>query len=213
MCENMSRRSVKQYVDKMIPMYEAGKTIYEIGEVFGFHGASVARALRAANVSMKIGGRRKEDNLPRFIAMVKKTLTCWLWTGKINVASGYGSFLYHPKKDAPAREWAAHRCAYLLFVGPIPHNKIVRHTCDNKWCVNPKHLVLGTYLDNMRDAVERGRIATGDKVRSKLTETDVRRIRYLRAQGRAVYKIAKRYAMDIRSIERILSGESYPNVK
>lgn len=209
----MPRKSVKLYVDKMIPMYEAGKTIYEIGDVFGFHGATVARALRVANVSMKIGGRRKEENLPRFMLKVKKTLTCWLWTGKINVANGYGVFLYHPEKNAPAREYAAHRCAYLLFIGPIPNNKVVRHTCDNKWCVNPKHLKLGTYLDNMQDAVVRGRIATGDKVQAKLDVSKVRKIRKLRKKGMAIYKIAKLFEVDLRSIERVLSGESYPNVK
>lgn len=197
----------------MIPMYAAGQTIYEIGEVFEFHATSVARALRGAGVSMKIGGRRKEDNLPRFMALLRKTPTCWLWVGKVNPINGYGSFMYHPKKDEPAREWGAHRCSYLLFVGAIPDNKIVRHTCDNKWCVNPEHLELGSYLDNMRDAVERDRIATGVKVHSKLTEVDVRKIRRLRKQGMVVHKIAALFEIDVRAAHRILSGESWRHVK
>lgn len=51
-----------------------------------------------------------------------------------------------------------HRMAYELYYGPILDGLVVRHTCDNPPCVNPLHLKVGTYADNTRDAMERGRM-------------------------------------------------------
>ena len=51
----------------------------------------------------------------------------------------------------------AHRHSYRKHHGPIPKDMVVRHTCDNPPCINPDHLVLGTQLDNMQDAVKRKR--------------------------------------------------------
>lgn len=62
----------------------------------------------------------------------------------------------------------AHRYAYNRAHGPLPAGKpIVRHTCDNGLCCNYKHLVAGTHQDNMRDALERRRFATGDRSGSR----------------------------------------------
>ena len=49
-----------------------------------------------------------------------------------------------------------HRAVYAMVHGAIPKGLVVRHTCDNTLCVNPKHLIIGTQLDNIRDRVERG---------------------------------------------------------
>jgi hypothetical protein len=112
-------------------LYEQGLDIYAIGARFNRHGASVARALRRAGVPMRAGGRRKEDNAPRFWSKIAKQENgCWLWQGKVNQVNGYGSFLFHPEPGVPAVEWGAHRCSYILAKGPIPEGLIVRHTCD-----------------------------------------------------------------------------------
>lgn len=54
---------------------------------------------------------------------------------------------------------------------------VVRHTCHNRWCVNPKHLVLGTNSDNMQDMMQAGRSKHGDGRPRALSEEQVAAIR------------------------------------
>ena len=76
-----------------------------------------------------------------------------------------------------------HRLAYCKANGLTPtdiQGRVIRHTCDNPRCINPKHLVVGTQQDNIDDKVRRGRHLTQIGVahpRAKLTEADVQFIR------------------------------------
>ena len=79
---------------------------------------------------------------------------CWEWAGYKN-HHGYGRMLV--RRDGKNRLLAVHRLAYQAWVGEIPADKIVMHTCDNRCCINPEHLRVGTQGDNMRDMVSRGR--------------------------------------------------------
>ena len=54
--------------------------------------------------------------------------------------------------------WAIHRLSFTLNKGTIPEGMLVRHTCDNKLCCNPEHLILGSYADNSQDALTRNRV-------------------------------------------------------
>jgi hypothetical protein len=75
---------------------------------------------------------------------------CIIWAGK-KLPKGYG----HQVIDGV--DWLAHRWAYTREHGPIPQGVIIRHTCDNPSCIEPSHLIAGTYLQNMQDAKDRGR--------------------------------------------------------
>jgi hypothetical protein len=78
---------------------------------------------------------------------------CWLWTGATGGTSGYGKFY-----DTQTRRnlWA-HRASWVLHCGPIPDGMLVLHKCDVRVCVNPDHLFLGTYVDNVADMIAKGR--------------------------------------------------------
>ena len=84
---------------------------------------------------------------------------CWEWRGAKNTA-GYG------KMWVEGKIVDAHRVAYMLYVGPIGDGLLVCHTCDQPSCVNPAHLFLGTYTDNMQDAKAKGRTRNGNTDRT-----------------------------------------------
>lgn len=105
------------------------------------------------------------DAVDRFESKIDKTNDCWLWTAG-GQPIGYGIFW------ANGRNNYAHHVSYRIYKGEIPKGIWVLHTCDNKACVNPDHLYLGTHSDNTKDAVERKRMASGDRHGSKTKPFD-----------------------------------------
>lgn len=78
---------------------------------------------------------------------------CWVWTASV-IRSGYGRF---GLQGAGARTVGAHRFSFELANGPIPDGMCICHRCDNPKCVRPSHLFLGSFSDNTRDAINKGR--------------------------------------------------------
>lgn len=79
---------------------------------------------------------------------------CWEWKG-LKMSSGYGHLKVFGKFVG------AHRLSYELYKGQIPIDKEIMHLCDNRLCVNPDHLKLGTHKENMLDMVLKGRKKSG----------------------------------------------------
>lgn len=135
---------------------------------------------------------------------------CWPWL-RGRHTFGYGEFTLNEKSSAPA-----HRIAWELINGPIPDGLFVLHSCDNPPCVNPKHLFLGTQMDNMQDMIQKGRA----KKRhgrlhpcTKLTEHDIPKIFSLRRKGFFYADIADIYDMSVYAISAILHRRTWKHVK
>lgn len=138
---------------------------------------------------------------------------CWIWTGRQSSA-GYGVLT---RRERP---YLAHRAAYYLCHGVDPGEKQVCHTCDNRLCVRPDHLFLGTRQDNMDDMVAKGRSKKWDGERvgganpnAKLTADDVRAIRAARNAGNSPGAIASLYGVSNDAVNDIIRGRRWGGVR
>lgn len=140
---------------------------------------------------------------------------CWLWSGsKIN--SGYGIWRF---SNNTYRLVLAHRFMWMSTYGEIPEGQLVLHKCDNKLCVNPSHLFLGSYSDNVQDCLQKGRFVVGARRRgeecnrAKITEGHVREIRELRQQGLLQREIAARLGTTREIVSSVLRGATWRHVQ
>ena len=128
---------------------------------------------------------------------------CWIWMGAHD-DRGY-AFL---QVDGKTRRVS--RLSYEAFKGPVTSGLMLRHTCDNPFCVNPDHLLTGSSRDNMRDKVTRGRQVRGSRTWSaKLSEDDIIAIRNDIATNVA---IAEKYSISSSHVSRIRSMKKWKHV-
>lgn len=131
-------------------------------------------------------------------------MKCKPWTGKQQTGREYG-YLY-----VEGKRWYAHRWVFYSTYGYLP--KVVRHTCDNEWCVEPTHLLPGTQSDNLQDCFDRGRArrAQGEAVNTaKLKASDIPVIRDRFSQGDTVSAVARDYGVDRRTVRKIRDGQTW----
>lgn len=147
----------------------------------------------------------RDDAAERFWSKVQKGEGCWEWQASL-ADNGYGALKWRGKR------LGAHRVAWILANGSIPDGRFVCHRCDNRKCVNPAHLFLGTAAENNHDMMAKGRavFVNGERQSSaKLTTTQVLNVRERHAAGERSRSIAQSLGVAVRTIEKIISGVAW----
>lgn len=123
---------------------------------------------------------------------------CWEW--QANLGKGYGMFWFG--KIAIV----AHRVSWTMLRGPIPDNMLVLHKCDNRKCVNPNHLFIGTQSDNVCDMLQKDR---GGDCRNgktlKFSSEERLDIKDMQNRGVSLRNIGIKYHTTHQTIQRAIS--------
>jgi hypothetical protein len=131
-----------------------------------------------------------------------KNKECWECTSHTTDSYGY------PIIKKEGKSITIFRYFYKKYISDVPKGMVIRHTCDNRMCINPSHLIVGTQEDNVADRVLRGRSATGiSHGRSKLTPEQVLFIR--NNLDVKVSKLAKNYCVDPKAIRDVRNGKTW----
>jgi hypothetical protein len=165
----------------------------------------------------------------RLLNGIKKNGDCWDWKRKIS-KTGYGQITINSKYCS------VHRESYKFFKGEIPLGNQVCHSCDNKKCINPEHLWVGTQKENIQDAKNKNRLAdqrgrkhskeTLEKLKlrphsdrrgekhhlRKLNEKDIFKIRDLLKNGYTQKQIGEMYEVNQSTICQIKNGKRWSHI-
>lgn len=133
---------------------------------------------------------------------IGKADECWLWRGVLS--TGYGQFWLNGKMRG------AHCCAMSFLFGPIPGNKVVMHSCDNRRCCNPHHLSVVSQAENIHDAHVKGLAPKGSTHgMAILNETEVL---YVRERRETASKAAKLLGVSRGTINDIRQRKSWRHI-
>lgn len=135
---------------------------------------------------------------------IDKKTGCWNCIERLATGDGY---ITVKRND----EHGAHRVSYKYAYGEIPKGKSILHKCDNKICINPEHLFVGSLKDNIADMVSKDRQAKGTKINTNiLTEEQV--IEILKDNTSLHTELAEKYGVTKHAIFRIRKRLNWKHV-
>ncbi len=141
------------------------------------------------------------DNFRRFWSYVVCRGDCLIWIGDRTSHFGHGKFT--TTTNGQQRHHKAHRWIYEQLVGPA--GKVLRYSCNNPACVNIEHLIPGTQLDNVHDAIRAGS-------RKGTPPAIVRQIRRAYDSGESPTRIAARLGMPMITVWHIAKRETWAHL-
>lgn len=176
-------------------------------------GRNGSRGVRRSPKRIGKGRPQPRPAEERFWAKVRKTETCWEWTGAL--ASGYGRFALSHGNVVPA-----HRYSYWLHYGvEAPTDRDLCHRCDNRRCVRVDHLFIATRKENLADAIAKGRFRNPPPLfgaahpSSKLGPLDVIYIRYALASGQnSTAELAAMFSVTVGTVCTAAKGRTWRSI-
>lgn len=182
------------------------------------------KILQALDIRSKTGQRAGTTMRERFWSYVEVggPDDCWEWQGTLT-PHGYGHIRLGD--SGPLRH--AHRISWVIHYGVIPigeghHGTCVLHRCDNRKCVNPSHLFLGSSADNIADMIKKGRRASPQSINArkgeehwghKLSNEEVLEIRRLFRSGNfTCQKLADRFGIHRSEASRIVHRKRWGHI-
>lgn len=153
----------------------------------------------------------QERFLSRVPAVATETEACIEWPGTLD-SNGYGVIV------SAGKAHGAHRVSWELRHGPVPTGLCVLHRCDNRRCVNPVHLFVGTRAENSADMVSKrrgrgGGLRGGDAPGALLKEEVVIDIRRRYGAGERQVGMAKEFGVSVSAISRAVRGTTWRHVE
>lgn len=153
-------------------------------------------------------GNQYDNRMPErfFEKIVVGIGGCWTWVGALT-RGNYGMI-------RAMGEQRAHRVSFRIHYGPIPEGTHVLHRCDNRQCVNPEHLFLGTHSDNMIDMWSKGRsnrkhVRGEDHHKTTLSKKEVAYIRKKVRAGCTRVSMARKFNVSPSTVGRIVANKSW----
>jgi len=150
-------------------------------------------------MKMKVSDRRFWQK----VVMTPSNDDCWEWIG-------YRKSFGHGWLTREKTQHSAHRWSWYLYTGKMPGKAHVIHGCDNPPCVNPHHLRLGGYEENVQDKMDRGRHHSGH-----ITPTldQMIQVHHLRGKGLSCAHIGSRFGWNMQRVRKLLKGQTYPKLQ
>jgi transposase len=212
----MLKRTQKRNA-KIIELYNQGVPVKEIAERCGVVYPTVAKLLKASCEDVKRRYRPSPCIDPskdvveqlREKGRLKEIPETGCLEPDVYVRpNGYPEMMINGKKISLHR-FVLQQQGFQL----IGRQIIACHKCNNRKCINPRHLYAGTPQQNSNDMVVSGRSYKGEKqINSKLKESQVREIRQLHASGLSYSQIAEKYSVHFSLVGYIVRREIWKHV-